>query len=78
MPSNIDLVQKIDPLARKPYKPYIQQTSYGSNGITADTIDGTVREKEDNITKLVDRLSKQLSVDDVKKDSWLIFNQLVL
>ena len=69
-PPHIELIQKIDPLARKPYKTFTQQDKICAKGdISAEAIDGEVKEKEDNISKLVDRLSQQMSDEQIKKES---------
>ncbi|CAG2225302.1 unnamed protein product [Mytilus edulis] len=69
-PSNIKLVQKIDPLARKPYKTFVQQKSADTKDILqAESIDGKAQQKDDKIHELVDRLTEQLSAEEIKKDS---------
>lgn len=71
-PSNIELVQKIDPLARKPYRTFVQQKSADTKDILqAESIDGKAQQKNDKIHELVDRLTEQLSAEEIKKDSWL-------
>jgi hypothetical protein len=52
------------------YKTFTQQDKIcAKSDISSEAIDGEVKEKEDNISKLVDRLSQQLLDEQRKKES---------